>query len=148
MPDACVRGKRLAAVTHGIQLRSRNRDDSLSLHESQDAIDRVLERRIRLAPCGSISSCLIAGAVVAFEFHRRDVVHRVHQKVQQWKEEIFFPASPDQLGNEVGKTKDFKLPAGRLCDETGNIQHVATILFAVTSAGTKLTWFRASTPMP
>src|SRR5579863_467744 len=110
------------------KLTSRNRDDSLSLHESQDAIDRVFERRIRLAPCGSIPSRLIAGTVIAFELHRRDVVHGAHQKVQQRKEQIFLPASPDQLGNEIGDAKNLELPPGRLGNQSGNIQHVRVIV--------------------
>src|SRR6202044_833868 len=115
-------------ATHGVKLTRRKRDDSLPLHESQDAIHRIFERRIRLAPSGSIPSRLIGSAVVAFEFYRRDVVHRVHQKVQQRKEQIFLPASTDQLGNEVRKTKHFKLPARRLCNQSGDIQHVRVVV--------------------
>ena len=124
----CIGGERLPAVAHGVELTSRNRDDSLSLHESQDAVDCIFERRIRLAPCGSIPSRLIAGTVIAFELHRRDVVHGAHQKVQQRKEQIFLPASPDQLGNEVGKAEHLELPPGRLCNQSGNIQHVRVIV--------------------
>src|SRR5580658_733486 len=122
------RVRRLPAVTHGVELTRRNRDDSLSPHESQDAIDRIFERRIRFSPCRSIPSGLITRTVVAFELHRRDVVHRAHQKIQQRKEQIFFPASPDQFGNKVRKTKHFKLPPGRLCNQPGNVQHVRVVV--------------------
>src|SRR5215469_13624623 len=108
-------------AAHGVDSMHPNRDDSFSLHESQDAIDGFFERRIRLAPWGGRARRLIAGIVVAFELHRGNVVHRAHQEVQQRKEEIFFPASPDQLGNEGGKTEYFKLPASCLCNKSGNI---------------------------
>jgi len=65
-PDARV--NRLAAG-HGVELTCRNRDDPLAVHEFQDAIDCIFERRIWLAPSGSVSSGLIAAAVVAFELH-------------------------------------------------------------------------------
>src|ERR1700692_4842475 len=81
---------------HGFELTSRSRDDSLSLHESQYAVDRIFERRIRLAPRGSIPSLLIARTVIAFEFHRRDVIYGAHQKIQQRKEQIFLLAPPDK----------------------------------------------------
>src|SRR5579864_8533309 len=110
MPDASARMKPLTG-THGVELARRNRDDSLSLHECQDPVDGIFERWIWFTPCGSIPRCLIAGTVVALELHRRDVVHRVHQKIQQRKEEIFLSASPDEFGNKVGKTEYFKLPA-------------------------------------
>src|SRR5580700_671816 len=110
----------MRAVGHGLELTSRNRDDSLSMHESQDAIDRIFERRIRLAPYGSIPSRLIARTVIAFELHRGDVVHGAYQKVQQRKEQIFLPASPDKLGDEIGKAKHLKLPPGRLCNQSSN----------------------------
>ena len=131
LPDYArsIRGMNcLPTLTHGVKLAKRNRDNSLAVHEFQDAIDRIFQRRIRLAPCGSIPRGLIAGTVVAFELHRRDVVHGAHQEVQQRKEQIFFPASPDKLGNEIGETKHFKLPARRLCNEAGNIQHVRVVI--------------------
>ena len=40
---------------HGVDLTSRNRDDSLAMHEFQDAVDRIFERRVRLAPGRSIA---------------------------------------------------------------------------------------------
>src|SRR5208337_2207991 len=39
----------LLVAGHGFELASRNRDDSLALHESQDAMHRIFQRRIRLA---------------------------------------------------------------------------------------------------
>src|SRR5215470_18705207 len=108
-------------VAHEVDFTHPNRDDSFSLHEPQDAIDGFLERRVRLAPWGGPARRLVAGIVVALELHRGDVVHRSHQKVEQRKEEIFLLASPDQLGDETGKTEYFKLPASCLCNECGDI---------------------------
>ena len=98
------------------------------MHEFQNAVDRIFERRIRFAPLRGIPGRLIAGIVIAFELHRGDVVHGAHQKIQQRKEKIFLPASPDQFGNEIGDAEYFELPPGRLGDESGNIQHVRVIV--------------------
>ncbi len=106
--------KPIARLTPALDLTSRDRNDPLAMHEFQNAVDRIFERRICFAPHGGIPGRLIGGTVIALELHRGDVVHRAHQKIQQRKEKIFLPASPDQLGNEVGKAEYFELPPSRL----------------------------------
>ena len=98
------------------------------MHKFQNAVDRIFQRRVRFAPHGGVPRHLIGRVVIPFELHRRDVVDRAHQKIQQRKEKIFLPASPDQLGNKIGKAEYFELPASRFGNEPGNIHHVRIIV--------------------
>jgi hypothetical protein len=45
--------------------RAANRNDSLAVHEFQDAVDRIFERRVLLAVRGNVAGRLIVGGRVA-----------------------------------------------------------------------------------
>ena len=107
-------------------LTGRDRNNSLAVHEFQNAVDRIFQRRVRLAPHRGIPCHLIGRVVIPFELHGRDVVDRAHQKIEQRKEKIFLPAPPDQLGNKIGDGNKFTLGGVVLSTSMQRVDEIPT----------------------
>src|SRR5271156_3847998 len=96
-------------------------DHSSPRHEFQNPRYNDFERGIGYPARTCISSLLIGRIVVSLEFHRRDLVDRSNQKIQQWKQQVAFRTPADHFGHKIPKRKSVEVTSGLRSNDVSDV---------------------------
>src|SRR5262245_22776748 len=99
----------------------------LTPHELQNTGDGVVQRRVGNA-AGAMTRLLIVSGIVSLELHAGDVVDRIDQKVEKWKQQISPGAATNDFRNELAQCEMVETPASLFGDAIRHITHRCKIV--------------------